>query len=133
MSITPPIFQRGEEVAVVGEDGRHIASPLRSAYNPSLRRTIMPLRDHFRSPVKDTHSWDEVHGGWPMEIVRDLVTILPAGFRAGPSVHLGSSLEVAVTTYESVAAPDADGGGTATQTALSPTLTVEADLSEQDE
>ena len=30
----------------------------------------MPLRDHFRSPVNDTHSWDEVHGGWPMEIVR---------------------------------------------------------------
>ena len=24
----------------------------------------MPLRDHFRSPVNDTHSWDEVHGGW---------------------------------------------------------------------
>ena len=31
----------------------------------------MPLRDHFRSPVNDTHFWDEVHGGWPMEIVRD--------------------------------------------------------------
>ena len=39
----------------------------------------MPLRDHFRSPVNDTHSWDEVHGQWPGEIVRELVTILPAG------------------------------------------------------
>jgi len=39
----------------------------------------MPLRDHFRSPVNDTHSWDEVHGQWPGEIVRDLTTILPAG------------------------------------------------------
>lgn len=74
----------------------------------------MPLRDHFRSPVNDTHSWDEVHGGWPMEIVRDLSTILPAGFRAAPNVHLGSAFEVE-------------------RTALSPTLTVEADLSEQDE
>lgn len=27
----------------------------------------MPLRDHFRSPVNDTHSWDEVHGQWPGE------------------------------------------------------------------
>jgi hypothetical protein len=44
----------------------------------------MPLRDHFRSPVNDTHSWDEVHGGWPMEIVRTLREILPPGFRAGP-------------------------------------------------
>lgn len=32
----------------------------------------MPLRDHFRSPVTNTHSWDEVHGQWPGEIVRDL-------------------------------------------------------------
>ena len=32
----------------------------------------MPLRDHFHSPVNDTHSWDELHGGWPMEIVRHL-------------------------------------------------------------
>ena len=54
----------------------------------------MPLRDHFRSPVNDTHSWDVVHGQWPGEIVRHLTTILPAGFRAAPKVHLGSPFEV---------------------------------------
>jgi len=32
----------------------------------------MPLRDHFRAPVNDTHSWDEMHGQWPGEIVRTL-------------------------------------------------------------
>ena len=32
----------------------------------------MPLRDHFRSPVNDRHSWDELHGGWPMVIVQHL-------------------------------------------------------------
>ena len=93
----------------------------------------MPVRDHFLSPVNDTHSWDEVHGGWPMEIVRDLFTILPAGFRAAPNVHLGSAFEVDVCTYESATAPESDEGGAATLSALSPTLTVEADLSEQDE
>ena len=93
----------------------------------------MPLRDHFHSPVNDTHSWDEVHGQWPGEIVRDLRNILPAGFRAAPNVHLGSGFEIDVTTYESATAPDADEGGTATRTSLAPTLTVEADLSEQDE
>lgn len=93
----------------------------------------MPLRDHFRSPINDTHSWDEVHGGWPMELVRDLRTLLPPGFRAAPNVHLGSSFEVDVWTYEPATAPDTDEGGTATRTALSPTLTVETDLSEQDE
>lgn len=96
----------------------------------------MPLRDHFRSPVNDTHSWDEVHGQWPGEIVRDLTKILPAGFRAAPKVHLGSPFEVNVSTYDLDAHdPDAavETGGTATQTALAPTFTVEADLSEQDE
>ena len=26
----------------------------------------MPLRDHFRPRLDDVHSWDELHGGWPM-------------------------------------------------------------------
>jgi len=54
----------------------------------------MALRDHFHSPVNDTHSWDEVHGQWPGEIVRHLTTILPPGFRAAPKVHLGSAFDV---------------------------------------
>lgn len=59
----------------------------------------MPLRDHFRSPVNDTHSWDEVHGQWPAEIVRQLSTILPSGYRAAPKVHLGS-IEVDIGTFD---------------------------------
>jgi hypothetical protein len=98
----------------------------------------MPLRDHFRSPVNDTHSWDECHGQWPGEIVRDLTTILPTGFRAAPKVHLGSPFEVDVGSYDldtrdPDAAPGSDNGGTATLTALSPTLTVVAELADQDE
>jgi Protein of unknown function (DUF4058) len=98
----------------------------------------MPLRDHFRSPVNDTRSWDEVHGGWPMEIVRDLKAILPAGYRAGPKVYLSSSHEVDVSTYESgerilESFQDSGGGGTATLTALAPTFTTRADLVDQDE
>jgi hypothetical protein len=98
----------------------------------------MPLRDHFRSPVNDTHSWDEPRGQWPGEIVRHLTTILPAGFRAGPRVHLGSSFEVDIGTFDldsrdPDAATEAGQGGTATITALAPTLTVETDLSDQDE
>jgi hypothetical protein len=95
----------------------------------------MPLRDHFRSPVNDTHSWDEVHGGCPMEIVRDLTTILPSGFRAAPKVHLGSPFEVDVSAYE-LDARQPNGaeseGVTSTIASPSPTLTVEADLTEQD-
>jgi len=98
----------------------------------------MPLRDHFRSPVNDTHSWDEVHGGWPMEIVRDLKAILSAGFRAAPKVHLGSPFEVDVSTYDLDArqlhaSEGSAEGATAVIASPSPTLTVEADLTEQDE
>ena len=94
----------------------------------------MPLRDHFRSPVNDSHSWDEVHGQWPGEIVRSLRFILPAGFRAGPNIHLGSPFEVDVSTYDLDSRdPLAEtSGGSAVLTALAPTFTVEADLSEQD-
>ncbi len=84
----------------------------------------MPFRDHFRSPVNDTQSWDELHGMWPGEIVRSLRGILPPGFRAGPNVHLGSPFEVDVSAY------DLDSREPESESA--PTLTVEADLSEHD-
>lgn len=50
----------------------------------------MPLRDHFRSPLDDVHSWDELHGMWPAMIVRALAEILPEPYVAAPSVHLGT-------------------------------------------
>ena len=73
-----------------------------------------------------------------MEIVRHLRTILPPGYRAAPKVHLGSPIEVDVSTYASAsrATRDVAGSdpfGTAAMTALDPTLTVEVELSEQDE
>jgi hypothetical protein len=42
----------------------------------------MPLRDHFRSPLDDIASWEESHGGWPMEIVRSLQPKLPPEYVA---------------------------------------------------
>jgi hypothetical protein len=95
----------------------------------------MPLRDHFHSPVNDTHSWDEVHGQWPGEIVRTLRGILPPGFRAGPNIHLGSPFKVDVSTYDLATREsqhESSDGGVALALAPAPTLTVEADLSEQD-
>ncbi len=47
----------------------------------------MPLRDHFRPPLDDNASWEELHGGWPMVIVQRLRKQLPAGYVAGPRVH----------------------------------------------
>lgn len=98
----------------------------------------MPLRDHFRSPVNDTHSWDEVHGLWPGMIVLDLFAVLPSGYRAAPNVHLGTGFEVDVAGFDETA-DDRDGpvqsagDGTAVLTAPAPTLTAEAELFEPDE
>ncbi len=37
----------------------------------------MPFRDHFRPPISRRHSWEEVHGGWPMMIIQKFAPVLP--------------------------------------------------------
>ena len=60
----------------------------------------MPLRDHFRPPVDDILSWEELHGGWPAVIVHDLRKRLPPGYAAGPRVHRGTQVEIDVAAFE---------------------------------
>src|ERR1700744_5633694 len=99
----------------------------------------MPLRDHFRSPVNDRHTWDELHNGWPMMIVRYLFDILPAGYVSAPGVHFGKLFEIDVSTFErdepaeTGFATGTGDGGVATAASPEPTLTLETDLSDQDE
>lgn len=97
----------------------------------------MPLRVHFRSPVNDIHSWDSLHGGWPMMIVRELFDILPPGYVAAPNVLFGKNFEIDVSAFEEdepaeLIARTGDGG-VATVAPPAPTLSLEADLSDQDE
>lgn len=99
----------------------------------------MPLRDHFRLPPATRFSWEEFHGMWPGEIVRQLRTVLPPGYAAGPKVHLGPYFAVDVAAHELDDPPapvpaDASGGPTAAVWAPPrPTLTVETDLPGNDE
>jgi hypothetical protein len=101
----------------------------------------MPLRDHFRPPLDDSRSWDELHGAWPTVIVMALNRQLPPRFVAAPRVHLGTHAEIDVTAYETDAPEpaaartrDADGGvATEVWAPPQPTLDIAADLSEQDE
>jgi hypothetical protein len=100
----------------------------------------MPLRDHFRPPVENQHSWDELHGMWPAVIVQQLFPILPEGFVAAPRVHLGMAFEIDVSTYErdEPARPERSGeraGGVAVAAwgPPKPTLTLETELPDQDE
>src|SRR3982750_1906651 len=96
----------------------------------------MPLRDHFRSPVTNKHTWDSLHGMWPAMIVRQLFDILPSGYVSAPNVHFGKEFEIDVSAFEKdEPAPSrtGSGNGVATIAPPAPTLTLEADLSDQDE
>lgn len=99
----------------------------------------MPLRDHFHPPVTRKHAWNSFHAMWPGTIVRQLFDLLPAGYVAAPSVHIGRLFEIDVSAFEQDAPsrpdfPPATGnGGVATSAPPQPTLTLETDLSEQDE
>ncbi len=103
----------------------------------------MPLRDHFHPPLVDRRSWDGLHGGWPMMIVAGLEGKLPERYVAEPQIHLGSSFEIDVATYDrdqdhadSAPAAEGNGGGgvaTAVWAPPRPTLAVATDLPDVDE
>jgi hypothetical protein len=100
----------------------------------------MPLRDHFRPPVENQHSWDELHGMWPAVIVQQLFPLLPEGYIAAPRVHLGTAFEIDVSTFErdEPARQERQGDGSsgiavAAWAPPKPTLTLETELPDQDE
>lgn len=99
----------------------------------------MPLRDHFHSPVNDRHSWDVLHGGWPMEMAKALNKKLPQEFVAGPQVHLGGGVEIDMGAMESdepvgrTALTHGNGVEASPWAEVSPTVCVETDLPDVDE
>ena len=98
----------------------------------------MPLRDHFRPPLSNTSSWEELHGGWPMVIVQQLRKLLPPGYIAGPKVHAGAQVEIDVATFEKdrdLFSGTAQGnGGVATAVWVAePVVRVETEVPDDDE
>jgi hypothetical protein len=97
----------------------------------------MPLRDHFHSPVADKHTSDSLHGMWPAMIVQQLFDILPGGYISAPNVHFGKDFEVDVSAFErdehSASSARVGDSGVATVAGPAPTLTLDVDLSDQDE
>jgi hypothetical protein len=93
----------------------------------------MPLRDHFRPPVKKLVSWESFHGMWPAIIVQRLHKILPARYIAAPIVHLGSRVEVDIAAFEKDDAPrfgtSTNGGGVATAVWAPANASVEVETS----
>jgi hypothetical protein len=100
----------------------------------------MPLRDHFRAPIEDKHSWDELYGMCPAVIIQQLFPLLPEGYLAAPRVHLGAAFEIDVSAYQGgqprPQREPRDGEGRAAVAAWAPpkpTLTLETELPDQDE
>ena len=104
----------------------------------TLRDSDMPLRDHFRPPLNQQSSWEEVHGGWPMVIVQQLGKLLPSQYVAAPRVHLGSQAEIDVAAYdrgERRMGQDENSGGVATAVwaPAKPTSVIETEMADFDE
>lgn len=61
----------------------------------------MPLRDHFRMPVKQELSWNSLHSGWATYLASNLNDKwLPPDYRALEHTFAFGSLEIHVATYE---------------------------------
>jgi hypothetical protein len=91
----------------------------------------MPLRDHFRPPVANIASWEELHGLWPGLIAMRLNSILPPDYRSGVKIHLGSAVEIDVAAFELENSSSVENG-TPSDTAVawepaSPTLLLDTD------
>jgi hypothetical protein len=99
----------------------------------------MPLRDHFRPPLDNLHSWEELHGQWPAVIVQSLRKQLPVGYIAAPAVHSGAQVEIDIAAFRNDAPPpsalgEGNGGvATAVWAPPQPTVTVETTLPDYDE
>jgi len=100
----------------------------------------MPLRDHFRPPLADEDSWESLHNSWPTMIVAGLSRRLPRRYRARAQVHMGTSFEIDVATFDQdetdfPAAGSSDNGGgvaTAVWAPPMPTLAITTDLPDID-
>jgi hypothetical protein len=90
----------------------------------------MPLRDHFRLPLRSQCTWDSFHSGWTNEIMRDLNKSLPLGYVARPHVKLGVDVEADVGTLETGRLGSEGNGGVATAlwAPPQPTQTVAVDF-----
>jgi Protein of unknown function (DUF4058) len=96
----------------------------------------VPLRDHFRSPVNDLHSWDGLHGMWPAMMVVQLRKTLPKGYLAAPQIHLGSGFEVDVAAIEILdhpQYPNGDRGSHSTLLMPNPSRSISVNSTSQDE
>ncbi len=63
----------------------------------------MGLRDHFRPPLHPVHHWESFHSNWATRIADALnERWLPREYVAEEQTHAGTSLEIAIATFQRV-------------------------------
>jgi len=75
----------------------------------------MPLRDHFRPPLRDDRPWEGFHSAWANAIVGWLNrNVLPEHYWAIAQVHVGARVEIDAATFRLREESAAPGNGVAT-------------------
>jgi hypothetical protein len=92
----------------------------------------MPLRDHFRPPLRLEMDWHSFHNSWATSMAYALNAYLPEGFRASPNVQ--NTIEIDVATFGNARSGTTAGNGTSGQDAWQPSaasLTLPFELAEE--
>src|SRR5437870_6923018 len=96
---------------------------------------IMPLLDHFRSPLNDGWPWDGVHANWATKIADQLnAGPLPPDYHAISLIKRGQEVEIDVAALRDEAATSSGQGGTATAVWAppAPSATIPVEFHEED-
>jgi hypothetical protein len=89
-----------------------------SEFGLSPESSIMPLLDHFHSPLAPRRHWESFHVNWAAAIADALnESLLPDGYFAEEHVHLGARVEIGVATFEESGAGASARGATTTLSA----------------
>lgn len=60
----------------------------------------MPLFDHFHPPLHPHHHWESFHSNWATRIADGIAAVLPPEYQVEEHIHLGTSVEIDVATFE---------------------------------
>ena len=100
----------------------------------------MPFRDHFHPPFQRRCPWARLHSQWPGTIVRQLNEVMPPGYAAAPSVHIGVNAKIDIGGLEQSGEkpacdfpPNTHSGGAATALWAPPMAELETDMADFDE
>jgi hypothetical protein len=72
---------------------------------------LVPLLDHFHSPLREERHWEGFYSRWANAIVDALNDyLLPPGYYAEAHIHLGSNVEIDGAAFQQLSQPNPTNG-----------------------